>query len=136
MRRLVLLSLVCLLIGTSMMAYCRSLRPDLFLPQSTIFLTCYLPLPCATLYLLARAFFLRVSVPLSVQRFLRVAAGGVLTVMLTENLFRYACTPIFEYLLPYYGGCLSSLPTVGLTLLGSLSLGILLKKLPFLRRIL
>ena len=136
MRNLVLLSLVCLLSGTAMMMYCRGCQPDGRLSPTTFFLTCYIPLPCATLYLLARTFFTRVSVPPFLRKFLQLAAGGVLTVMLTENLFRMAFAPVASALRPALGFLLSSMLTCILILCCGLLLGILLKKLPFLRRIL
>lgn len=135
-RNLVLLSLVCLLAGTAMLMYCRECQPDGRLSQTTFFLTCYIPLPCATLYLLARAFFARVSIPSFLQKTLQLAAGGVLTVMLTENLFRAAFAPVATALRPICGFLLSSLLSCILTLCSGLLLGILLKKLPLLRRIL
>ncbi len=136
LRILVPLSLVCLLAGTAMMMYCRGHQQDWELCYTTVFLTCYIPLPCATLYLLARTFFTRVSIPSFLQKTLQLTAGGVLTVMLTENLFRAAFAPVATALRPICGFLLSSLLSCILTLCSGLLLGIFLKKLPFLRRIL
>lgn len=136
LKKLTLLSLLCLLIGVAVMAYGRSLLADKHLPQATLFLTCFLPLPCATIYLLARAFFLRAQLSSRMKTVLKVAASGVLSVMLTENFFRMAFHPIAVSLKPHCGQWIGSIPVVLLSFCSALLLGIILHRLPLLRRIL
>lgn len=136
LQKLSLLALLCLCAGAVMMAYSRSLRPDGYLLQTTLFLTCFLPLPCAVIYLLARAFFSRALPSPHREKLLAIAASGVLTVMLTENLFRQAFHPIAEALKPLCGQWLSCVPVVMLSYCCALLLGVILHRLPLLRRIL
>ncbi|MBR1979002.1 MAG: acyltransferase family protein [Akkermansia sp.] len=99
---------------------------------SSWYVSCYLLLAVAT-YVLFKKFFTPIIKDGYMRTMLAYLGNAVLTVMIFENIFRAI---FMEYFERYYTSYLSSVYVAVLSVCSGLILGLILKKIPFLKKIL
>lgn len=96
-------------------------------------LTAYMLIPCITIFIVAKKLLASVSEKKWVVNVLRALGGAVFVVMLVENILRREVSVLFP---EYNSSYLPSLQVSCLVWLCGLSLGLVCKQIPFLKKVL
>ena len=95
-----------------------------------------MPIPCIALYSLAKCFFEKITVGKGVGNIIAKCGAATFVVMLTENLFRINIKPILdERLCPEIGAWASEFVLAVVVTLSALILGLILKQVPGIRKL-
>ena len=104
--------------------------------ESLVVFSAFLPIPCIAAYSLAKHFFEQRTVGKGVENIIAKCGAATFVVMLTENLFRLNIRPILvDSLSPLIGGRISNLVLALVVTLCALILGLILKQVPGIRRL-
>ncbi len=106
------------------------------LEEALVFQTAFLPIPCAVFYLALKSWCARLQMSLRVRKTVAALGPAVFTVMLTENLFRISWVRLWELLSRHMPVIPAALIYSGVICVAALLLGLVLKRVPFLKRIL
>ena len=106
------------------------------LQESVVFQTAFLPIPCAVFYMALKSWCARTQLNLRVRRAVAALGGAVFTVMLTENLFRTIWGGLWDTLVSHMPVIPAALVYSGIICVASLLLGLVLKRVPYLNKIL
>lgn len=98
------------------------------------YLSCFLLLPCAFLYCLVQRGCANISTSGLLAKVITLAGGSVFTVMLTENIFRWALMPFYHRMCSVAGDYGAALLLVLVTCLCAGVLGLLLKRVPIVKK--
>ena len=125
----------CLALGVVCMLV--ALNPELAPqnPQSVIFLTAFLPVPCIAAYLITKRFFSRLSLSRGFTKCIGILGMASFTVMLTENLLRVNLRPVVCNLVPIIGSRFTGWVLAILVTSLALLIGVLLKQIPGIRKL-
>lgn len=96
-------------------------------------ITAYLLIPCITIYLVSKKIVVAFHVPEQLTKILQLLGGAVFTVMLVENIFR---KEISDWFTEYDCAYLPSVCVTCLVWLAGLTLGIVCKNIPLLKKLL
>lgn len=131
----IFLTIACLIAGSICMEVTRRILGVSAPDESWVFLTSFIPLPCAVVYMELKSACMRAKLKPALKRIIASLGGAVFTVMLIENLFRVGCEPYIGEL----EGSMGRLPAAWLTAVlicfASLVVGVLLRKIPYVNRI-
>ena len=104
--------------------------------QSVVVFSAFLPIPCIAVYSLAKHFFEKKTVGKGVGSIIAKCGAATFVVMLTENLFRINIQPILdEVLCPVIGVWASQFVLAFVVTLCALILGLILKQVPGIRKL-
>ena len=135
-RPAVVLAILCLAAGAVSMELGRIFRGSSIIDQATVFLTAFLPIPCMVAYMSLKSACAGVVFKPQTRRIIATLGGGVLSVMLFENLFRAAWAEYCQQLQERVGDYAAGLLFAAVICVAAFLVGLLLKKLPVFRRIL
>ena len=135
-RPAVVLAILCLAAGAVSMELGRIFRGSSIIDQATVFLTAFLPIPCMVAYMSLKSACTGVVFKPQTRRIIATLGGGVLSVMLFENLFRAAWAEYCQQLQERVGDYAAGLLFAAVICVAAFLVGLLLKKLPVFRRIL
>ena len=131
----VLTAIACLVLGAVCMwdaDYCQGKK---ILHQSVIYLTAFLPIPCAVAYMIMKSTcYDRVFHPL-VGKVIASLGGAVFTVMCIENLFRVKWEGIYSDLLPEINRVPAAIIFTAAIWGAAILVGLIIKRIPFINRI-
>lgn len=131
----ILSAMGCLVAGCICMEVTRRVLGVSVPEQSWVFLTSFIPLPCAVAYMELKSACMRVQFKPALKRTIAALGGAVFTVMLIENLFRVGWVSYIEAAGESIGGLPAYWLAAVLICLASLVVGLLLKKIPYVNRI-
>lgn len=104
--------------------------------QSVVVFSAFLPIPCIAVYSLAKHFFETRTVRAGPRNLIAKCGSATLIVMLTENLFRLNIRPILiDRLSPVIGAWGSNLVLTVVVTLCALILGLILKQVPGIKKL-
>ena len=104
--------------------------------ESVVVFSAFLPIPCIAVYSLAKHFFERRVAGKGVGNIIAKCGAATFVVMLTENLFRLNIRPVLiDWLRPVIGPWTSNLVLAMVVTLCALSLGLILKQVPGIRKL-
>lgn len=132
---LVATAVICLLAGMFCMEITRQLVGEIRINLSNLFLTSFLPIPCATVYLTFKYGIVKKERKGMFQNITATLGSAVFTVMLTENLFRVSWYSCFSALEQQLGLIPASYLFTLAIFFAAILVGIVLKRIPFLRNI-
>ena len=125
-----------LLIGLGCMIGAFNVNSDMEVRQSVIFLTSFLPVPCIAFYQTVRVLSRHVQVESLYAKVLAMLGAASFTVMLFENLFRINFLPMIKDMIePSLGHRLSGVVLSVMVTMSAMLLGIILKQIPGIRRL-
>ncbi len=133
---LLMAAVLCIVAAVVCTDAARRIQGVFALQETVVFQTAFLPIPCAVFYLALKAWCARVPVNLQGRRAVAALGGAVFTVMLTENLFRTSWTGLWDILVSHMPVIPAALVYTGAICGAALLLGLVLKRVPFLKRIL
>lgn len=134
-RRYILIGIASLIVGAICIWVANLLSGQQTIHESVIFLTAFLPFPCAVVYMsLKSACINRQFKPLA-RKIIASLGGAVFTVMCIENLFRIQWFGIYKDLLPEIGRVPAALVFSAAVYGSALIVGLIVKRIPYLNRI-
>lgn len=125
----------CLVAGCISMEVTRRLQGEAAPDAAWVFLTSFIPLPCAVVYMELKSACMRVQFKPALKGTIAAFGGAVFTVMLIENLFRVGWESYIGELEESIGRLPAAWLTAVLICLASLVVGVLLRKIPYVNRI-
>lgn len=131
----VLSAIIWLIAGCICMEVTRRLQGVSVPKLSWVFLTSFIPLPCAVVYMELKSACMRINLTPVLKRIIASLGGAVFTVMLIENLFRIGWEPYFVAMERNIGRLPAAWLSAVLICLASLVVGLLLKKIPYVNRV-
>lgn len=133
--KLILLALACLTLGALGMEMERYTRGVSCLSQPSIYLTSFIPIPCAVFYLYIKFRFQEAALQQKTRNIIAACGAATFTIMLTENIFRVGLVKYQQFLESFIGRVPSAtLFTIGLCSI-TMIIGLLLKRTPILKRL-
>ena len=130
------LAVVCFVAGGAGMEFARSCTGCMKIDQSIVFLTAFLPIPCVVAYLSLKSACADVSFKPMTRKIVAALGGAVFTVMLFENLFRIMLQQNRYVWLPDVGKLPAAILITSIIYILTMLLGLTLKRIPILKRIL
>lgn len=125
-----------LLMGLVCMICAFMVNPDMEVRQSVVFLASFLPVPCIAFYQTVRVLSRHVQVESLYAKVLALLGAASFTVMLFENLFRINLSPMIKDMIePSDGYWLSGVVLSVVVTMSAMLLGIILKQIPGIRRL-
>lgn len=106
------------------------------LQEAVVFQTAFLPIPCAVFYMALKSWCARRQIQPRCRSAVAALGAAVFTVMLTENLFRISWGGLWGVLDSHLPVIPAALVYSGIICVAALLLGLVLKQVPFLKRIL
>ena len=134
--KMAMLAIVCIVLGAVYMDIARRCSGLPAIHESIPYLTAFLPVPCMVVYLALKAYCTQVEFGQTTKRIVAALGAAVFTVMLTENLFRISWVRLWELLSCHMPVIPAALIYSGVICVAALLLGLVLKRVPFLKRIL
>lgn len=129
---LVVLSVMCILLGMAMCQFWRMLYREELLTQKVLCFKGCLLIPCITLFLCAKKFFSRPFSP-RVTRGICALGSATFTIMLCENVLRHGAGFVVHHFMDV--GYMSDILTVMLAVSVGFPIGIVLKQIPGVRKL-
>lgn len=127
---------LCIVAAVVCMDTTRRIQGVSSLHEAVVFQTAFLPIPCAVFYLALKSRCMRVEFGQTTKRIVAALGAAVFTVMLTENLFRISWVGLWDMLSSHMPVIPAALIYSGIICVAALLLGLVLKRVPFLKRIL
>lgn len=125
-----------LLMGLVCMIFALMVKPNLEVRQSVVFLSSFLPVPCIAFYQLVKLLSRHIQVGSRYAKVIAALGGASFTVMLSENIFRVNLLPLFkEAFEPEFGYRVTGLVLAITVTMSALMLGVILKQIPGIRRL-
>lgn len=128
-------AMACLFGGVVCMWLASTLAGKDFSFHSSIYLTSFLPVPCAVTYMTIKSFCMKHMFRRISRMVIAQLGGAVFTVMLIENLFRISWNSVYAFLETNVGLLGASWIYAVLICIASLVVGLLLKRIPGINRI-
>lgn len=125
-----------LLMGLACMIFSLLVQPNLEVKQSVVFLTSFLPVPCIAVYLAVKTLSRHIQVGSLFAKVIAVLGGASFSVMLCENIFRVNLSPILKDIIgPGIGSWVTGMVLAITVTISALLLGVILKQIPGIRRL-
>ena len=135
--RLTWVAILLLVLGALCMVAVAVIGGEPEVPQSVVFLSAFLPIPCIAVYSQAKHLFENQPDECRCYRWISLLGAATFTVMLTENLFRINFDSWMDCLLaPVVGSWFAQFVLAILVTLSALALGLILKHIPGIRKLL
>lgn len=133
--KLITLAIGCLVAGVACMEIARHYQDVKQLHQAVIYLSSFLPIPCAVVYMWFKGECSGSGLSPIKKKIIGALGGAVFTVMLVENLFRIKWDGIYKTLLPEINRVPAALVYTAAIWAAGLLVGLVLKRIPFVKRI-
>ena len=131
----VVLAVACLLGGVACMDMARRCQGVELVHQSNVFLTAFLPIPCLVAYMGMKLFCLRMQLNPVWCKIISTLGSATFTVMLIENLFRVEWDWMWRPLVQNMGLFFATVIYAAIICSASLLVGVIVKRIPLLKRI-
>lgn len=129
------LAVACLLGGVACMDVARRCQDVELVHHTNIFLTAFLPIPCLVAYMGMKLFCLETQLPPVLCKIISTLGSATFTVMLIENLFRVEWNWMWRPLEQNMGLFFATVIYAAIICSASLLVGVIVKRLPLLKRI-
>lgn len=133
--KLISLATLFLLAGVGCMEMAKLAQQTEQLHESVIYLTAFLPIPCAVIYMELKRLCIDTTFSPVISKTISLIGAAVFTVMLTENIFRVQWADWYHSMEPMIGRIPAALIYTSGICFAALVLGLILKRIPYLKHI-